>query len=164
MSASWKHGFAAAVTLCGVILVWPACQPGPSGGEPAAAEEEKETTELAEPDQEVILELNKDGTEGWKNLPTVTIRTGTTLRFVAPQAKAWIVIPSGVLEHRAGRGEWCAGTGFVAFEVVEGGTTIGLRQEIPVEETVHYSVMVEHEGAWSYVHGSNPPPRMIIGG
>ncbi len=163
MNTSWRNGLAAGATLCGVILLGPACQPGTSGGEPTAPGEKAGTVEVGDPDQEVTIELSKDGTEGWGNIPPVQIRTGTALRFVAPGAKAWIVIPSGVLEHRAGRGEWCAGRGFVAFEVVEGGTTIGLTEEIAVEETVHYSVMVEREGAWSYVHGENPPPRMIIG-
>jgi len=59
-----------------------------------------------------------------------------------------------------------ASKSYTAFKVENGSAVIRLDEcatGAEPEEEMHYSVLVRQvNGKWDYVHGKNPPPRMVL--
>lgn len=116
-----------------------------------------------------ITVTDKDGISKWKNIPPVELRRGESVRFVSVSGPAWILIPDGQIEGTAGGSEWAKAKDLLAFRVDQDGATVTVPKDYQMsEETteISYSVMARTEidgrVEWGYVHGENPPPRMII--
>lgn len=143
----------------------PACRSSrPDGtGAPTASQEDQGMT--IETQHRIVIESDREEVEGWRKIPTVELKPGEVVEFVAVEAMAWVLLPDPHFEHVSGKGAWTAGERFVAFEVGGDGSRIRVAEDFPAEDRrFHYAVMVTRDGSWAYVHGSNPPPGMIIRG
>lgn len=117
------------------------------------------------PQHRIVIESDRAEIEGWRKIRPVEVRPAEIVEFVTVEAMAWVLLPDPHFEHVDGKGSWTAGEGFVAFEVGPDGTRVRVAEDYPNEDRrFHYAVMVTRNGAWAYVHGSNPPPGMIIRG
>jgi hypothetical protein len=107
-----------------------------------------------------------EGKITWRKIQPLTVRSGDTIRIDAGEHTAWILIPDDRFKLLEGGSDWVISRSFTAFKVAEGSTVIMLDEcESGAEpkEEMHYSVLVRHvKGHWEYVHGDNPPPKMII--
>lgn len=131
--------------------------------------EEKDVTTNSAVYEVAITVTDEDGIFKWKKIPPVELNRGDSVHFVSVSGPAWIVIPDGWIEGTSGGGEWAKSEGLLAFRVDQKGATVTVPEdyqdsEDPVEIT--YSVMaraeIDGQIGWGYVHGRNPPPRMII--
>lgn len=117
------------------------------------------------PDHQVRITADPQRAGAWQNIPIIKVERDQVVHFIAEDAMAWILIPDDHLEFAGGEGAWTTGKGFVAFEVTGEGTQVRVPADYPYEERhIHYAVMVMRDGVWAYVHGSNPPPDIIIRG
>ena len=142
-----------------------ACQPCPEP--PAQAEKTPEKVVQVEPTSvhEVTVDLDKEGIQ-WAKIKPVTVRRGEGIRFTVKQHTAWILIPEVGFRLVSGGSDWAVGKSFTALKVEKGSALIMLDnsfEDIEPNQEIHYSVLVRHaDGPWEYVHGDNPPPKIII--
>jgi hypothetical protein len=165
MQHLWDKVLIAVVAISASLALGPACRPG-HGDEPqpATATEEEQPMSV-ESSARVSIEVDAKEVEGWAKIPTIEVAPGQVVEFSAAPARVWVLIPDPYVEHIGGQGAWSRNDAFLAFEVLEDGATVRIAEDFPNEDrTVHYAVMVERGGRWSYVHGNNPPPGMIIRG
>lgn len=165
MQHLWHKMIVAAVAISAAVAFGPACRPG-HGDEPQPATANQEEQPMSvEPSERVSIELDAKEVEGWAKIPPIDVKPGEVVEFTAAPARVWVLIPDPYVEHLSGNGAWSRNDAFLAFEVLEDGAMIRIAEDFPNEDrTVHYAVMVERDGRWSYVHGNNPPPGMIIRG
>lgn len=131
--------------------------------------EEKDVTTNSAVYEVAITVTDEDGIFKWKKIPPVELNRGDSVHFVSVSGPAWIIIPDGRIEGTSEGGEWARTEGLLAFRVDQKGATVTVPEDYedskdPVEIT--YSVMARAEIngriGWGYVHGKNPPPRIII--
>ena len=108
--------------------------------------------------------------EGQWEIPTLEVTRGSQIRYLAEDQAIWMLFP-GDLNYVEGEGTFCKTENLLAVAIERGGYAI---IEVPeyfpnpdVEQSINYAVMQmrdsgEKPGDWQYVHGKNPPPRMII--
>lgn len=143
----------------------PACRADQSDRTGTAAAGGEEQSMTTAPQHRIVIESDRAEPEGWRKIRPVEVKPGEVVEFVAVEAMAWVLLPDPHFEHVDGKGTWTAGERFVAFEVGGDGTRVRVAEDYPDEDRrFHYAVMVTRNGAWAYVHGSNPPPGMIIRG
>lgn len=169
MTRNGSQGFAAAAALLAVILIVSACGP-----EQAPIEDRGETPVTAEPDPptaptyEFVIEADEKGPEGWGVVPEIRLLPGESVGLRFGGARVWMLIPDSSLEVFGTGVRKAEGEGFTALTFGEGGVILRLPDAYAAESRdFHYSVLAQvggDEGRWSYIHGNNPPPRMIIGG
>jgi len=184
MSNRFGRTLVLAAALLGVVVIAPACRhtdetPVPTEGvENVVIQEELETIQdvtiepgsvSAETEQKALTsEVTKSPTTAmrWKKIPPVTVPRGGGVRFKAEIDTAWIVIPDGKIRKYSGGKDWAKGKSFIAFKVAEGEAVVMVPRdyrESPTPIEIYYSVLAQNAGGeWEYVHGDNPPPRMII--
>jgi hypothetical protein len=120
--------------------------------------------------QEILITVTEqDGKVTWKNVPPVRVHTGDSIDFKVKIGSAWILIPDGQIESTAGGREWARAKGLLAFELGEDGATVTVPEDYQMdgdEVVITYSIMaradIDGASGWGYVHGENPPPRIII--
>lgn len=143
----------------------PACRADQSDRTETAAAGGEEQNMTTAPQHRIVIEADRDEVEGWRKIRTVEVKPGEVVEFNVVEAMAWVLLPDPHFEHVDGKGTWTAGESFVAFEVGPDGTRVRVAEDYPNEDRrFHYAVMVTRNEAWAYVHGSNPPPGMIIRG
>jgi len=157
MSNPFRNTMIAAVVLLAALLAAPACQC--DSVEPIRITEHGVAVELADP----------DGKYKWKMIPEVDVSSGDTIRFTSNEHTVWILIPDNRFKLVEGGSDWVVSKSFTAFKVEAGYAIVRLDEclgESDTKEKIHYSIMVrdgkDPSGKWDYVHGENPPPRMII--
>ncbi len=169
MTRNGSQGLTAAAVLFAAIMISPACGPAP-----APVEGRGETPVTAVPDPptaptfELVIEADDRGPEGWGVVPPIRLRPGESARLRFAGARVWMLIPDTSLEIFGTDVRKAEGEGFTALTFGEDGIILRL----PAADTAgirefHYSVLAlggVDKGRWSYIHGNNPPPRMIIGG
>ena len=147
-----------AMTVCG--------SDGSATDEP---NKEPKVTENQTTHEVLITVTQQDGKIKWENVPPVRVHTGDSIDFKMETGSAWILIPDGQIEGTAGGREWARAKGLLAFELGEDGATVTVPEDYQMdgdEAVVTYSIMaradIDGASGWGYVHGENPPPRMII--
>jgi hypothetical protein len=118
--------------------------------------------------QEVRISFNDK--EGQWEIATLEVARGGQIAYFAEDQTIWMLFP-GDLNYIEGKGSFCKTKNLLAVMIERDGYAI---IEVPeyfpnpdVVQTISYSVMQmrdggEKPGDWQYVHGKNPPPRMII--
>ncbi|MCW8984380.1 MAG: hypothetical protein OQK55_03490 [Thermoanaerobaculales bacterium] len=157
MSNPFRYAIAVATVLLAVLVAAPACQC--DSVEPIKRIEHDVAVEQAEPDSKYP----------WKTIPDIDVSSGDTIRFTTNEHTIWVLIPDNRFKLVEGGSDWVVSKSFTAFKVA-GYAIIKLdkcldESDSP-KEKIHYSIMVldgkEESGRWEYVHGDNPPPRMIV--
>lgn len=169
MTRRGSQGLAAAAVLFAVIMVSPACGPEPDAGE---GREETPVTAVPDPPTaptyELVIEADAEGPEGWGVVPEIRLLPGESVRLRFAGARVWMLIPDTSLEVFGTEVRRAEGEGFTALTFGEDGVIFRLpAADAAGIREFHYSVLaLEGVGKerWSYIHGNNPPPRMIIGG
>ena len=153
------------VIVIAALAAGPACrvdQPDRTETATAGGEDQSMTTA---PQHRIVIEPKPEDVEGWRKIDTLDVKPGEEVEFSVVEAVAWVLLPDPHFEHVEGTGAWTAGERFVAFEVGRDGTRIRVSKDYPnADRRFHYAVMVMRDGIWAYVHGSNPPPDVIIRG
>jgi hypothetical protein len=158
MCNPFRKTMIAAVVLLAALVAAPACQC--DSVEPTKATKHGVAVELADPDSKYK----------WKTIPDIDVSSGDTIRFSSNEHTIWVLIPDNRFKLVEGGSDWVVSKSFTAF-TVEGGSAIVRLDEClddseDDKEKIHYSIMVrdgkDPSGQWDYVHGENPPPRMII--
>jgi len=166
MSNPLRDTIVVATVLLAVLATAPACRPCPE--QPQQAEKQQEVAVQEEPtfvhDIAVNLEEVKEEIR-WTPIKPVTVQRGEGVLFSVDVNTAWILIPDGEIKAVSGT-EWAKAKSFIAFKVENGSAAVMVPKDYPASEhevEIHYSVLVRDvEGRWEYVHGENPPPKMII--
>jgi len=171
----------ALVVLAGFLFAWWQSRELPT---PTEAVEDVVIQEAPSPVEDVMIE-EQSGTANseqqttsadvmerpteavtWTKIPPARVTRGGGVRFIAEDHAAWIIIPDGRLKRSSGGKDWAKGKSFVAFKVETGDAVVMVPKDYPRSTTdveIHYSVLARHAGGdWEYVHGENPPPRIII--
>lgn len=165
MTNPFRTMIVVATLLLAVLVAGPACRPCPE--QPAQTEEKPEEVVQEEPSlvHEVQVDLDKDETQ-WAKIEPVRVRRGEGVRFNVNQHTVWILIPEVGFQLVSGGSDWAVGKSMTAFKVERGSALIMLDNSFEDGEPnqdIHYSVLVRHaDGPWEYIHGENPPPRMIV--
>jgi hypothetical protein len=157
MSNPFRYMIAVAAVLLAVLVAAPACQC--DSVEPITKIEHDVTVEMAAPDSKYP----------WKTIPEIDVSSGDTIRFTTNEHTIWVLIPDNRFKLVEGGGDWVVSKSFTAFTVA-GYAIIKLDQCLDdsdePKEKIHYSIMVrdgkEGSDRWDYIHGDNPPPRMIV--
>ncbi len=155
----------ATIALSSFVLVGGACPP--------EKVEEKEQTggtivmEQPTPVERHVVERDPDKPGTWKPLPVVRVQTGKPAGIDFGSATAWILIPDTSLEVFGENVDSVQHDNFTAIKVTGGELVLALPQGYGGEvKEFLYSVLAADQTErplWDYVHGANPPPRMIIG-
>ena len=167
MSNRFRNNLFVVVLVFAVLAVVPACRPCPDA--PATTECEKEQVTVEEPTfvHNLAVEAHDDKVKNaWKLLKPVTAKRGEGVLFSVDGPTAWILIPDGKIKRVFGGTEWAKAKSFIAFKVENGTAVVMVPRDYPNPEQdieIHYSVLVQNvSGQWEYVHGENPPPKIII--
>ncbi len=159
MSNSLRNTMIAAVVLLAVLVAAPACQC--DSVEPIEKTKYDVTVELADPDSKPQYK--------WTTISEIDVSSGDTIRFTSNEHTIWVLIPDNRFKLVEGGGDWVVSKSFTAFKVERGYAIVRLDEcctKSDEKEMIHYSIMVrdgkDPSGRWDYVHGNNPPPRMII--
>lgn len=167
-----------------VMAVAPACQRSHEIPAPTEAVEDVVIQEAPAPVQDVNIEAEAESAETkqqavsadvkkspttamkWKKIPPVKVPRGGGVRFIVEDHAVWIVIPDGKFKRSGGGRDWAKGKSFIAFKVEKGEAVVMVPNDYPsspADIDIHYSVLARNSGGeWEYVHGENPPPRIII--
>jgi len=165
MSNPFRITIVVATVLLAVLVAGPACRPRPE--EPEQTKEAPEVVVQEEPSfvHEIQVDVDKEGFQ-WAKIGPVRVRRGEGVRFTVMQHTAWILIPEVGFRLVSGGSDWAVGKSITAFKVEKGSALIMLDnsfEDIEPNQEIHYSVLVRHaDGPWEYVHGDNPPPRMVV--
>lgn len=154
MTNPFRYTIAVAAVLLAMLVAAPACQ--------CESEEPKKPTK-----HDIAVALDDDDAQyRWKPIETITVQSGDTIRFTVKEHTAWILIPDDRFRLLDGGSDWVASKSYTAFKVENGSAVIRLDEcatGAEPEEEMHYSVLVRQvNGKWDYVHGKNPPPRMVL--
>jgi len=154
MTNPFRYTIAVAAVLLAMLVAAPACQ--------CESEERKKPTK-----HDIAVALDDDDAQyRWKPIETITVQSGDTIRFTVKEHTAWILIPDDRFRLLDGGSDWVASKSYTAFKVENGSAVIRLDEcatGAEPEENMHYSVLVRQvNGKWDYVHGKNPPPRMVL--
>jgi hypothetical protein len=155
----------ATIALGSFVLVGSACPP--------EEVEQKEQTggpivmEPPTPVERHVVERDPDKPGAWKPLPVVRVQTAKPAGIDFGSATAWILLPDTTLEVFGDNVDSVKHDDFTAIKVTGGELVLALPQGYGggVQEFL-YSVLAEDSTGRplrDYVHGANPPPRMIIG-
>jgi hypothetical protein len=157
MSNPFRNTILVAAVLLAVLVAAPACQ-----------------CDSVEPKmrKEHIVEIGppEPGSKyKWGTIEDIDISSGDTVRIIPNEYKVWILIPDNRFKLVSGGSDWVISKTFTAFKAMDEDAVIELDAYFPEDkpkETIHYSILV-HRGkdpsdGWDYVHGNNPPPRMIV--
>ncbi len=112
------------------------------------------------PPVEHIVELKKA-----KNVRVVTVKRGEAVKFVAANLTVFIMIPDPRLQEGNGCEDWTATDSYVAFKIHRGSARVIVPDNYPASDpgtNIWYSVMDFDGVDWEYLHGENPPPKIII--
>jgi hypothetical protein len=165
MSNPFRIAIVVATLLLAVVVAGPACRPCPE--QPAQTEEKPEVVVQEDPSfvHEIQVDLDKDGIQ-WALIQPVKVGRGEAIRFTVQGHTAWVLIPESGFRLVSGGSDWVVGESITAFKVEKGSALIMLDnsfEETDPVHVIHYSVLARHvDGPWEYVHGENPPPKMII--
>jgi hypothetical protein len=100
-----------------------------------------------------------------ENVRVVTVQRGQAIRFVAANLTVFIVIPEPELQEGNGCEDWTSTESYVAFKIHKGSARVIVPDDYPSsnqDTNIWYSVMVSDGEDWEYLHGENPPPKIII--
>lgn len=161
MSNPFRITIAAAAVLLAVLVAAPACQC--ESEVPIMNTNHEVAVDLTDPDA-------KDAKYKWKLIPEIDVSSGDTIRFTSNEHTVWILIPDNRFKLVEGGSDWVVSKSFTAFKVEDGYAIVRLDECLDrsddAKEKIHYSIMVREgkdpTGRWGYVHGENPPPRMIV--
>ena len=161
--------------LCAVLGLMMACGAGGESPPPEMAKAiSQENAVEPEVSYEVAFEAISDAEMEQKEpdvelrrfhtVKTVTVKRGEGIRFIAKNLSAWILIPDGGLVRGSGGTDWVVTASYIAFRIDKGNATVVVptdypRSEVPTE--IYFSVLVQEDTHWDYIHGDSPP-RMII--
>jgi hypothetical protein len=154
MGNPFRNGIAVAAVILAVLIAAPACQ----------VESEEPVLKT---DHRIALEGKEvEGKIKWRPIEPLTVKSGDTIRITVGEHTAWFLIPDNRFKLLEGGSDWVITKDFTAFKVESPGAVIQMDvcdSAREPDEEIHYSVLVRHaSGAWEYVHGSNPPPRMTV--
>lgn len=100
-----------------------------------------------------------------QKVKVVEVKQGQRIKFIAANLTVFIVIPDNRLQKGNGCEDWTSTASYVAFKIDKGNATVLVPEGYPASEkgtSIWYSVMIRDGTEWEYLHGENPPPRMII--
>lgn len=103
--------------------------------------------------------------EKGQKVKTVTVKRGEVIKFIAANLEVFVVIPDPNFEPGNGCEDWTAAASYVAFRIDKGSARVIVPDTYPDpdrEKTIWYSVMVFDGADSEYLHGENPPPKIII--
>ena len=158
MNSPFRNTVVVAAMLLAVLVAAPACQC-----------DSVEPIDITEHGVEVEL-VKTDSEYKWKTIPEIDVSSGDTIRFTSNEHTVWILIPDNRFKLVEGGSDWVVSKSFTAFKVEDGYAIVRLDECLDrsddAKEKIHYSIMVraakDPSGRWGYVHGENPPPRMIV--
>lgn len=158
MNSPFRNTVVVAAMLLAVLVAAPACQC-----------DSVEPIDITEHGVEVEL-VKTDSEYKWKTIPEIDVSSGDTIRFTSNEHTVWILIPDNRFKLVEGGSDWVVSKSFTAFKVEDGYAIVRLDECLDrsddAKEKIHYSIMVREgkdpSGRWGYVHGENPPPRMIV--
>jgi len=158
MSNQFRYTIAVAAVLLAVLVAAPACQC--ESEVPIKTTKHLVAVEFADP----------DGKYPWKTIPEIDVSSGDTIRFTSNEYTIWVLIPDNRFKLVEGGSDWVVSKSFTAFKVEGGSAIVRLDECLDPSDTpkekIHYSIMVrdgkDSSSQWDYVHGENPPPRMIV--
>lgn len=150
-----NNTIALTAVLLSMLVIAPACQGGTE--EPAF-------------DPSIAVELGDAKAKyKWKPIKEFRVRRGESIPIKVGDNIALFLIPSDRFKPGPGISDWVVSKTFTAFKVEGGEATIMLDECFPASESdlvIQYSVLARHAkdlpGEWDYVHGENPPPKIII--
>jgi len=170
MSNQFRNTLIAAVILLAVLVAAPACRPCPEP--PVKTVCEQDAGEIAEPTfvHNIAVESRETVTGiEWKPVKPIIVKRGEAVNFPVNGATAWFLIPDGLFKKVAGGADWAKAKSFISFKVENGSAIVMVPKDYPPfdkDVVIHFSILVRHDkdqpGQWEYVHGENPPPKMII--
>ena len=170
MSNPFRNTMIAAVVLLAVLVAAPACRPCPET--PVQTECDKDAGDVAEPTfVHNIAVKSREAMQGveWIPIEPITVKRGEGVLFSTDNVTAWFLIPDGNIKKVAGGADWAKAKSFISFKVENGSAIVMVPKDYPNfedEVVFHYSILVHHAkdlpGQWEYIHGENPPPKMII--
>jgi hypothetical protein len=157
MTHPFRYAFVVASLLLAVLVAAPSCQC--DSVEPIKSTEHDIAVQLADPGSKY----------NWKTIPDIDVSSGDTIRFTSNEHTIWVLIPDNRFKLVEGGSDWVISKSFTAFKVSGGYAIVRLDECLDTseaKESIHYSIMVRDgkEGSerWDYIHGENPPPRMIV--
>ena len=184
MSNRFGRTIALAAALLSMVVIAPGCKHSGETPKPTETVEDVVIQEKIESVEDVSIEAESVSAETekqaldakivkspadpkkWKKIPPVEVSQGGGVRFTAEADTAWIIIPDAKIRRFSGGKDWARGKSFIAFKVKDGDAVVMVPSNHHDSKTpvvIHYSVLAQNpEGEWDYVHGDNPPPRMII--
>jgi len=150
-----NNTIAVAAVLLAMLIIAPACQG---------------RTEEPESVPSIAVELgDAQAKYKWRPIREFSVRCGESIPINVGDNIALFLIPSDRFKPGQGISDWVVSKTFTAFKVEGGEATIMLDECFPASEpdlVIQYSVLARHAedrpGEWDYVHGENPPPRMIV--
>jgi hypothetical protein len=170
MTNPFKVSFTLAAVLLAVLVAAPACRPCPEQTpqtEQTQSEQEPEIVVEPEVVQRVVVEAIADKEAiAWTPVKPVTVKRGEGILFAVEHDTAWVLIPDGMIKKVLGGTDWAKAKSFIAFKVEKDSAVVLVPEDYPYSEQdveFHYSILVQNaDGQWEYVHGENPPPKIII--
>ena len=167
MNNPFRTKFVVVVLVMAVLAAAPACRPRPEP--PAATECDNERVAAEQPTfvhNLAVEAIDEKLRKEWKPLKPVTVKRGEGVLFSVDGPTVWILIPDGRIKKVFGGTEWAKAKSFITFKVEKGSAVVMVPRDYPNPEKeieIHYSVLVRDvNGQWEYVHGENPPPKMIV--
>ncbi len=159
MNNPFRNSMIAAVVLLAALVAAPACQ-----------------CDSVEPIEKTIhgVTVELDRAEGhkykFKTIPEIDVSSGDTIKFISNEYTIWVLIPDNRFKLVEGGSDWVVSKSFTAFKVEGGYAIVRLDERLEAsdrpKEKIHYSIMVldgkDSSDKWDYVHGENPPPRMVV--
>ena len=121
---------------------------------------------------DVTVESEKADDKKYKfrTIPEIDVSSGDTIKFIPNEYTIWVLIPDNRFKLVEGGSDWVVSKSFTAFKVEGGYAIVRLDERLEAsdrpKEKIHYSIMVldgkDSSDKWDYVHGENPPPRMVV--
>ncbi len=158
MSNPFRNMIVVAAVLLAILVAAPACR--------GDTEESKEQISA---NRIVVAPDEKKDPYTWQPIKAVTAHRGETIPIEVGDNAALFLFPTDGIKLVSGGSDLVISRSFTAFRVEDGPAVIMVDKCFPGSETdqqIHYSVLARQRsdpaGQWDYVHGENPPPRMVI--
>lgn len=158
MSNPFKNMIFVAAVLLVILVTAPACRG-----------ETEESKEQIPANRIVVAPDEKRDPYPWRSIGPVTVHRGETIPIEVGDNAALFLFPTDGIKLVSGGSDLVISRSFTAFRVEDGRAVIMVDRCFPgseAEQQIHYSVLARQRsdsaGQWDYVHGENPPPKMII--
>jgi hypothetical protein len=158
MNNPFRNTIVVAAVLLAVLVAAPACR-----GETEESRDENLDRNI------VVAPEDVKGEYKWKRITPAKVHRGETIPIDVGQNAALFLFPTDGIKLVSGGSDLVISRSFTAFRVEGSGAVIMVDPCFPdsgADQEIHYSVLARRSddpvGRWDYVHGNNPPPKIII--